>query len=87
MRKQLFKTVLHFANGVKLPITVACGDGERLPDLIEKHRTLYERTQGMASKTTLVGLTNFTVDTVHPTIHMTDEQYDEEISFCDIVED
>ena len=88
IRNQFYKTVLHFENGVKLPITVACKGGEKLPELVEKNRIVYENTQAISSRSPgRVKLTHFTVEGVLPSIQMDEEKYQEELSFCDIVEE
>jgi hypothetical protein len=87
MRKQIYKANLTFANDTVLPITIACTQPDAIPELIDRHRALYERTQGISARVSTVALTGFSITSALPTLHMTEEQYEEEISFCDIVED
>lgn len=87
MRGQFFKLTLHFSNNSELPITVACTTAELLPELIEKNRVLYERTQAMTNKNQPIALERFSVQGVMPSLHMTEEKYQDELQFCDIVQE
>ncbi len=79
MRQQIYKMMFEFENNISLPISLACIDPEKIPELIEKHKTLYESVQRSKFK-------SFRVLTVMPTIQLTEEKYATEIKFCDIRE-
>jgi hypothetical protein len=79
MRQQIYKMMFEFENNISLPISLACIDPEKIPELIEKHKTLYESVQRSKFK-------SFRVLTVMPTIQMTEENYIKEIHYCDIRE-
>lgn len=88
LRNQFYKTTLHFENGVKLPITIACKGPDNIPDMIERNRVVYENTQAVSSRSaSRVKLVHFTVDAALPSIQMDEEKYQEELTYCDIVED
>ena len=88
MRNQFYKTTLNFEMGHTLPITIACKGIEKVPELIERNRVVYEKTQAMFMKIKgTLRLESFVVNASLPTIQMDEEKYQEEMSYCDIVED
>jgi hypothetical protein len=80
MRYTFFKTDLLFENGNKLPITVATHDITRIEALVNSNRMLYTTTQGS-------NITGHPITEVRYTFDMTNEAYEEELQFCDIVDD
>jgi len=77
MRFMIFKTVLVFTDGTELPITVAAKEINELPDLVEKNKPLYNKNGQTVER--------FYVTDTFITLGLSQEQYDQEIMFCDIV--
>lgn len=78
MRLQLYKININFSDNTFLPITVASLGKEPIMDLIMSRRFLYERGK------TIAGIS---IVDERATINMTDEKYDEEVAWCDIVQE
>lgn len=65
--------------GINFPLTVATTDITRIPTLVEKHKVLYTALGYSLDKFSIA-------DTLYA-FNMTTEQYEEEISVCDIVDE
>lgn len=79
MRLMIFKTKLVYTDGTELPITVAAREIVVLPELVEKNKPLYNKDGRVVER--------FYVDDTLITLGMSNDEYDQEIMFCDIVED
>lgn len=79
MKLPIFKTVLHFSNGTQLPITIAAAEVTRIEGLVAKNAPVYNRPDRTIAR--------FTITEVLNSYQLSDEKYDEEITFCDIVEE
>jgi len=79
MRLMIFKTKIVFNNEKELIINVAAREINDLPGLIEKNKPLYKR-DGME-------IASFSVIDTLITLGMSYEQYEQEIMFCEIVQD
>lgn len=79
MRLMIFKTVLVFTDGTELPITVAAREIIGLPALVEKNKPLYNKNGQTVER--------FYVNDTLITLGLSAEEYDQEIMFCDIVEE
>ena len=79
MRLMIFKTVLVFTDGTELPISVAAREIIDLPALVEKNKPLYNKNGQTVER--------FYVNDTLITLGLSGEQYDQEIMFCDIVEE
>jgi hypothetical protein len=75
----IFKTVLVFTDGTELPISVAAREIIDLPALVEKNKPLYNKNGQTVER--------FYVNDTLITLGLSGEQYDQEIMFCDIVEE
>ena len=79
MRNQFYKVTLAFESNVELAITIACKGAEQVEAMVNANRVIYEKV----NKSPLV---RFFITDSRPTLQMTQEKYEEELMFCDIVE-
>jgi hypothetical protein len=77
MRFMIFKTVLVFNDGTELPITVAAREINEIPALVEKNNPLYNKNGQVVER--------FYVTDTFITLGLSQEQYEQEIMFCDII--
>jgi hypothetical protein len=79
IRKIIYMIRIHFTDGTTAPITVATADKGALPDLIEKNKRWYERTGKV--------IHNWKLEGEKMLFHLTPEEYEEELSFTDVVDE
>lgn len=80
MRKIFYKVDLKLSNDQVLPITVATTDINNVGQLVEKYKMLYKSTTGHE----VVGLE---ITDIKYTVDMPEKEYEEELMFCDIVDE
>jgi hypothetical protein len=79
MLKTFYKVVLNLSNDQKLPITVATADINRIQPLVESNKVLYAKDGNV--------VTGFVIDSTKYPLGMTPEKYEEELIYCDIVDE
>lgn len=79
LRKIFYKVNLKLNDNKVLPITIATSDINKIPELVEKHKVLY-LMRGF-------DVTGFVIADTRFTIQMSEKQYQDELSYCDIVDD
>jgi hypothetical protein len=79
IRKIFYKVLLTLDNGQVLPVTVATSDLNKLPSLVERHKMLY-----LARGFNIQG---FQIEDTRYTIQMSEQQYENELAYCDIIDD
>jgi hypothetical protein len=79
VRKIFYKVKLHLSNGQFMLITIATHDVNRIPDIVERHKVLYMRKDYY-----VVG---FNIDDTKFTIQMPEQQYEDELTHCDVVDE
>jgi hypothetical protein len=79
LRKIFYKVRLHLSDGRFMPITIATTDINRIPQIVESRKVLYMRPEFY-----VIG---FNIDDTKFTIQMTDQQYENELEHCDVVDE
>jgi hypothetical protein len=79
MRKMLFKTILVYDDGAELPITIAASEITEVEPLIQRNLVLYNKLGKRVVR--------FYVAETFMTLNLSDEKYNEELVYADIVED
>jgi hypothetical protein len=79
IRKTLYKLELNLKNGQTLPITLATHDIQRVESLVNKHKVLYA-ARGYE-------IDRFVIRETKYLLQLTEQQYEDEIMFCDIVDE
>lgn len=74
-----YKVGLKLSNGQTMQVTIATGDINRIERLVERNRMLYA-----ARGFHIVGLT---INDIRYTLNMPTEQYQDELMYCDIIDD
>lgn len=79
LRKIFYKVKLHLSDGRFMPIMIATTDINRIPEIVEKNKGLYMRSEFY--------VTGFSIDDVKYTVQMDEKQYEDELMHCDIVDE
>ena len=79
MRYIIFNIMLHYTDGSSAPITIAAYDKMKLEDIINKNKYWFEKNKKTLSGWKFMGEKLL--------FALPQEQYDEEVSFCDIVDE
>lgn len=79
MRKIFYKIDLVLPEDKALPVTLATSDMNSIPTLVEKSKTLYN-SMGY-------DVQGFRIADTRYTLNMSDEEYETELMFCDIIEE
>ena len=79
MRLTFYKVALVLSNGKEMPITIATRDIADIEQLVEKNKVLYNTKDYSVSR--------FYIQDTMYTFAMPEEKYNEELIFCDIVND
>lgn len=79
IRLTFYKVTLQLSNGQQMPITVATPDIQRVGTLVESKKVLYNRKDYQVDSF-------FIADTQY-TFAMPEDKYQEELTFCDIVDE
>lgn len=79
MRLLIFKTVLVLTDGVEALISIAASEINDIPALVERNKAFYTTP----SRT----IERFYVTDTLITLNLSNEQYEEELMYCDIIMD
>ena len=79
IRKSVYKMELYCTGGTVLPITIATTDIQRIEPLVEQHCALYS-ARGYH-------IERFVITDTRYLLNIPEHDYEQEIMFCDIVDD
>jgi len=79
MRHTFYKVALKLSNGQEMPITIATHDIQNVGPLVESKKVLYNRKDYQVD--------GFYIADTQYTFNMPEEKYEEELTFCDIVDE